>query len=365
MTEWLLTLLPAVMVTLPLMGTVSLTKPLLAFLLTLCIVVSTKTVLVVVLHRLEALSQKTHTDIDDVSIKAVKSIRPWTYMVVALYVGLSLYTLPTSVDFFVTGVVYFVVAWQVIEAVSQLIEFVVMRTMARDEDGDGKIDPGAATASEMVTLIAKIVLWVLGALFVLSNLGIEVTSLIAGLGIGGIAVAFALQGVLSDLFASFSIYFDKPFRIGDFVVIGTDSGTVEKIGVKSTRIRTLQGEELVISNAELTTARVQNFKRMDERRVVTHFGVEYDTPVEKLEQIPVFVAHIFDQITNTRLDRVHFSSLGDFSLNFEVVYFVKSSDYHQYMDIQQQYNLELMRVCAQEGIDFAFPTQTIHTKKSD
>ncbi len=365
MIEWLLTVLPVITVSLPGVGDVDVTKHLLAITFVVGVILVTKTILVVVLHRLERLSEKTHTDFDDALIKAVQSIHPWTYSVLALYGGVSLYTLPAQLDLVVTGVVYFAVAWQAIEACSELIEYVVMRTMAKDEDGDGKVDPGAATASEMVTLIARIVLWVLGGLFVLSNLGIEVTSLIAGLGIGGIAVAFALQGVLADLFASFSIYFDKPFRIGDFVVIGADSGTVEKIGIKSTRIRTLQGEELVISNAELTTARVQNFKRMDERRVVTHFGVEYDTPPAVLAEIPKYVAEIFARIPHARLDRAHFSELGDFALLFEVVYYVKSSDYSQYMDIQQQYNLELLRTCAQEGVQFAFPTQTIYTKKSD
>jgi small-conductance mechanosensitive channel len=189
-----------------------------------------------------------------------------------------------------------------------------------------------------------------------------VTSLIAGLGIGGLAIAFALQGVLGDLFASFSIYFDKPFRIGDFIVVGSDVGNVEKIGIKTTRIRTLQGEELVISNTELTTARVQNFKKMEERRIVTEFGITYETKQELVREVPGIVTLIFDDLDGGRLDRVHFTKFADSSLLFEVVYYVQSSDYRQYLDIQQAFNFDLMKRFSEVGIEFAYPTQTIYSK---
>lgn len=363
MLETILAALPEYSLSLPLIGMVDVTKFCVAVSLVVVVVLFTKSLLMIILNRLEHVSSKTSVEIDDVLIKAVQSIRSWVYITLAVALALQLYTLPQWGDLTVRAIMYFVIAWQAIEFLVQIIDYVVRQIMARDEDGDGQVDPGAATASEMVTLMVRIVLWALGGLFVLSNLGVEVTSLIAGLGIGGVAVAFALQGVLSDLFASFSIYFDKPFRIGDFVVIGPDAGTVEKIGIKSTRIRTLQGEELVVSNAELTTTRVQNFKRMDERRIVTQFGVEYDTPVDTLEKIPSIIRDVFDHLEGARLDRAHFSSLGDFSLNFEVVYFVHSSDYNEYMDIQQRYNLALMRACQEHGVAFAFPTQTIYQKQ--
>jgi small-conductance mechanosensitive channel len=215
----------------------------------------------------------------------------------------------------------------------------------------------------MVTLLARILLWGFGIIFILSNLGIEVTSLVAGLGIGGVAVAFALQGILSDLFSSFSLYFDKPFRIGDYIVIGEHSGTVEKIGIKTTRIRTLQGEELVVSNAELTSTRVQNFKRMQDRRISFNFGITYDTPKEKVEAVIDLAKEIFTPLTKARLDRVHFVKLGDSALIYDVVYYVESSDYTEYLDIQQVVNLGLMDVLAKEGIEFAYPTQTLFIKK--
>ncbi len=214
---------------------------------------------IVILTRLKSLAKKTAGDFDDVAIEAVQNIRAWVYSLVALYVSLQLFDLPSLFEKILSGVFFFAVVWQAIEVATTFLNYFVTHFLEKDEDGDGQVDPNSATASNMVTLMAKIALWALRILFVLSNLGIEVTSLIAGLGIGGIAIAFALQGVLSDLFASFSLYFDKPFRIGDLIVIGDDSGVVEKIGIKTTRIRTLQGEELVISNTELTTARVQNF----------------------------------------------------------------------------------------------------------
>ncbi|MCA9362476.1 mechanosensitive ion channel family protein, partial [Candidatus Kaiserbacteria bacterium] len=289
----------------------------------------------VVLVRAKVLAEKTTGFFDDTVVHAVESIRAWVYTLVALYAALQYFTVPELLDSVLTGVFFFAVVWQIIEVATIFLNYFVATFLEKDEDGDGVVDPNAATASHMVTLIARIVLWSLGMLFVLSNLGIEVTSLLAGLGIGGIAVAFALQGVLSDLFASFSLYFDKPFRIGDFIVIGNDKGTVERIGIKTTRIRTLQGEELVVSNTELTSARVQNFKKMQERRISTQFGITYETSQELVKEVPGIVTRIFEALDGARLDRVHFTSFGDSALIFEVVYYVDSSDYTQYLNIQQ------------------------------
>ncbi|MCD5381499.1 MAG: mechanosensitive ion channel family protein [Candidatus Pacebacteria bacterium] len=316
----------------------------------------------VILSRARAFALRTQGDFDDVIVDAIQGVRAWVYTLVALYAALQFFTLPSLLDKIVMGVFLFTVVWQVIEIASSFVKYFVTTFLEKDEDGDGQIDPNSATTSHLVTMIARLGLWALGLLFVFSNLGIEVTSLIAGLGIGGIAVAFALQGVLGDLFASFSLYFDKPFRIGDFIVIGSDSGTVEKIGIKSTRIRTLQGEELVVSNAELTTARVQNFKKMQERRIVTKFGILYETSQDTVKEIPGVVTRIFESLDNARLDRVHFTTFGDSALVFELVYYVKSSDYTEYLSIQQSFNFDLMEKFAELNIEFAYPTQTIYSK---
>jgi small-conductance mechanosensitive channel len=354
--------LPNLTYSLPYFGEYDFTRAVSAGLVFLVLTLIFWLVRTVILVRAKSLAKKTSGTFDDTIVRSVESVQAWAYTVVALFAALQFFALPDTADLVVTGIFYFVVVWQAIAVVSCFLDYFVKRFLEKDLDGDGEIDPGSATASNMVTLIAKIVLWALGTIFVLSNLGVEVTSLIAGLGVGGIAVAFALQGVLGDLFASFSLYFDKPFRIGDFIVIGSDSGTVEKIGIKSTRMRTLQGEELVVSNTELTTARVQNFKKMSERRIVSQFGITYETPQEDVHKVPGVVQKIFENIDGSRLDRVHFTTFADSALIFELVYFVESSNYAEYLDRQQMFNFELMRILSEMGIEFAYPTQTIYTK---
>ena len=354
--------LPNLTYTLPFIGEYDFTKVVSAAIVFVALTALFWVIRMVLLQRAKALSKKTKGHFDDVIVKAIDGISAWVYTLVAFYVALQFFTLPQTLDLIITGIFYMSIVWQAIAVIGCFVEYFAAKFLEKDLDGDGEIDPGSVTASDMIKLISQIVLWVLGIIFVLSNIGIEVTSLVAGLGIGGIAIAFALQGVLSDLFASFSIYFDKPFRIGDFIVIGTDSGTVEKIGIKSTRIKTLQGEELVVSNAELTTARVQNFKKMNERRIVSQFGITYETPQELVQEVDDIVRGIFESITESRLDRVHFTSFADSALIFELVYFIESSNYGEYLDKQEQFNFELMRQFAEKGIEFAYPTQTIYSK---
>ncbi len=356
-------LIPQVAFTVPYIGVVNMTPYLLAAGLFIGLSLFFKLIQVIVVARLKALSKKTNTDIDDVFVAAIDGIRAWVYTLVALYVAVQFFLLPEWIDIILTAIFLFSVVWQGIEIITKFIDYGAQRFLEKDEGVDGVIDPGSATASSMVTLLSRIVLWAVGGLFVLSNLGIEVTSLIAGLGIGGVAVAFALQGILSDLFASFSLYFDRPFRIGDFIIVGSDAGTVEKIGIKTTRIRTLQGEELVVSNAELTTARVQNFKKMSERRISSQFGITYETEQKLVREVPGIVERIFEDIDGVRLDRVHFTSFGDSALIYEMVYFVNSSDYKIFMDIQQKFNFRLIERFAELGIDFAYPTQTVYHKE--
>ncbi len=353
--------LPTLNLEIPFVGEFDIAIYVVSFTVFVLLVVFFKVLQGVVLIRLRRLAEGTNTDIDNAIISAIEKIRPWVYNTIALYVALQFVSLPVVVDNVVTGLILFALVWQSIEVITSLVDFGTRRLM-EGEDKDGELDPNSATASHLISLLSRIVLWVMGLLFVLSNLGIEVTSLIAGLGIGGIAVAFALQGILSDLFASFSIYFDKPFRIGDFIVVGNDLGVVEDIGIKSTRLRTLQGEELVISNNELVNARVHNFKKMRERRIVTTFGITYTTPYEKVRKIDGIVNEIFESIDGARLDRVHFHEFGDYALEFELVFFITSADYNQYMDIRQDFNFQLMQRFNEEGIDFAYPTQMIYTK---
>ena len=211
--------------------------------------------------------------------------------------------------------------------------------------------------------IAKVLVWVAGTLFLLDNLGFRISTVVAGLGIGGIAVALAAQTVLGDLFAYFTILFDRPFEIGDFVVVGEFQGTVERLGIKTTRLASLGGEQIVMSNKDLTDSRVRNYKRMARRRVVFRVGVTYQTPAEHLGEIPGIVADIFREIEGIALDRVHFFSFGDYSLVYEIVYFVDGNDFPRYMDAQQKVNLRIYEEFGKRRIEFAYPTQTLYLNK--
>jgi small-conductance mechanosensitive channel len=193
----------------------------------------------------------------------------------------------------------------------------------------------------------------------LDNLGVDITALVAGLGVGGIAVGLALQDVLKDTFAALSIILDKPFELGDFVVVDDLAGNVEHIGIKTTRVRSLSGEQLVFGNGDLLSSRIRNFKRLVERRGLFTFGVLYSTPADTLERIPEMVREIVDGLETTRFDRAHFKAFGDSSMDFEVVYYVLDAEYLTFMDLQQAINLALVRRFADEGIEFAYPTRTL------
>lgn len=207
--------------------------------------------------------------------------------------------------------------------------------------------------------IAVFAIWIAGLLFLLDNLGFDITAVVAGLGIGGIAVALAAQALLGDLFSYFVILFDKPFELGDFLIFGDILGSVERIGVKTTRLRSLSGEQIIVSNSDLTSSRVRNYKRMESRRVVFRIGVVYGTSAEHLREIPSIIRSIVEREDTVRFDRAHFATYGDWSLQFEVVYIVASADYNLFMDVQERINLAIYDDFTAHGIEFAFPTQTI------
>jgi small-conductance mechanosensitive channel len=220
-------------------------------------------------------------------------------------------------------------------------------------------DRAAAGSLGIIAFVAQVLIWAMVLLLTLDNLGIDVTALVAGLGIGGIAVALAAQNVLGDLFASLSITLDRPFVIGDFLAVGEFLGSVEHIGIKSTRLRSLGGEQIVMANADLLGSRVRNYGRMAERRVVFTTGIVYETPTEILERVPALIREAISAQQDTRFDRSHFSRHGAASLDFETVYYVLSADYNRYMDIQQTINLHIHKAFEQHGIVFAYPTQRL------
>ncbi len=220
----------------------------------------------------------------------------------------------------------------------------------------------AVPALSLLGFAVRIGLWIVVLLVALDNLGVNVTTLVASLGVGGIAVALAAQKILEDLFASLSIVLDKPFVQGDFIVVGELKGTVEHIGLKTTRLRSLSGELLIFSNADLLQSRIQNYQKMFERRVLFKIGIIYETPIELVKKVPQIIRQAIDLQDKTRFDRCHFFNYGDFSLDYETVYFVKDRDYNIYMDIHQAINLFILEAFQKEGIEFAYPTQVEYSR---
>lgn len=228
-----------------------------------------------------------------------------------------------------------------------------------------EIDASKVTSMQALGFIGHLVLWSILLLVALDNFGIDITALIAGLGIGGIAVALALQNVLGDLFASLSIVLDKPFVVGDFLIIDDFLGTVENIGLKTTRLRSLSGEQLVFSNSDLLNSRIRNYKKMQERRVVFTVGVTYETPHDILRKIPDLLQDAVEAQEPVRFDRAHFKEFGDSALIFEVVYYVLEPDYNVYMDVQQAINFRIVEAFEEDGIEIAYPTRSVYVKTSD
>ncbi|WP_455382981.1 mechanosensitive ion channel family protein [Salinispira pacifica] len=207
--------------------------------------------------------------------------------------------------------------------------------------------------------ILNMAIWIVGIMFLLDNLGFQISTIITGIGIGGVAVALAAQAVLGDLFSYFVILLDRPFEVGDFLIFDDVLGSIEKIGLKTTRIRSLSGEQIIVANSILTGSRVRNYKRMEKRRIVFSIGVTYGTGSDRLRRIPDIIRSAIESEENTQFDRAHFSKYGDSSLDFEVVYYVLSADYNQYMDIQQRVNLDIYEKFEELGVEFAFPTRTV------
>ncbi len=318
---------------------------------------------VIILHRLEKLSQKTSTDLDDFLVGLVKSIKPPLYFLLALFLAIKSLQFTNSWEKIIAVILLIILIYQAIIIISQAIDYIVFK-LSTGTTKDNEKD------KEVVYLLGKIAkgtVWVIAVLIVLDNMGINITSVVAGLGIGGIAVAMAVKDVLSDLIASISIYMDKPFKVGERVKVGTESGTVKSVGIKTTRIKTLSGEELVVPNKQLAESQIKNLKKMDKRRVKFTLGVVYGLPANKIESIPSIIKTIIETEGGDEVEfsRSHFATYGDFSLNFETVYFVKSNDYGVYMDIQQKINLAIYKKFEEENIEFAYPTQVVYVQNEN
>lgn len=312
------------------------------------------------IYRLKKHTERTKTDIDNLIIDLLSKTNFVIVLVFSLFIGSLFLDINETLLTVRRSVIMIAVLLQVALWGNGVISYILNRKLQQYSfESAGSV----ITQIKAVGFISKILLWILIFVLIIDNLGLDVTTLVAGLGIGGIAVALALQNVLGDLFASLSIVLDKPFVVGDFIIVGEYRGDVEHVGLKTTRVRSLSGEQLVFSNNDLLQSRIQNYKRMYERRIVFTIGVTYQTPADKLEQISVWLREIIEAQPKARFDRSHFAVYGDFSLNFESVYYVKSPDYFEYMDTQHEINLEIYRKFEQEGVEFAYPTQTLYLKK--
>jgi len=305
-------------------------------------------------------AKKTENDTDDFIVGMFEKMSRLFFGVVAIYVGLKILVLPSWLDKTVNALFIAVVFWQVAIFAKDLANFMLDKYIRKSRS----IEDGAEVGNMMtpVRFVINFLIWALALLLILDNMGVDVTSLIAGLGIGGIAVALAVQNILGDLFASMSIVLDKPFVVGDFIVVGDKRGVVENIGIKTTRIKALDGEQVVISNSNLLSSIVHNYKKMQERRVAFSFGIVYESSLENIKAIPGIIKEIVEKQEGGRFDRAHFARYGDSSLDFDVVYFINSGDYTVFMNIQQAINLEMFERFAAMGVEFAYATRTIYTK---
>lgn len=306
--------------------------------------------------RLSRIAERTPADIDDLIVDIIKQIRFFFLLIISLYAGTLFLALSPALTRVIQSLAVISLLIQGALWGNMIITFWLSKTMKKRMEEDAS----SATTLSALGFISRLLLWSVILLLALDNLGVNITTLVAGLGVGGIAIALALQTILGDLFSSLSIVLDKPFVIGDFIIVNEYLGSVEYIGLKTTRIRSLSGEQIIFSNSDLLQSRIRNYKRMFERRIVFTIGVTYQTPYEKVAWIPGKMKEIIEAQPLARFDRAHFKEYGDSALVYEGVYYVKNPDFVASMDTQQVINLELFKAFAEKGIEFAYPTRTVH-----
>ncbi|MGB6606920.1 MAG: mechanosensitive ion channel family protein [Atribacterota bacterium] len=311
----------------------------------------------ILLKLLQTWAKKTTTKIDDKFVKAFEEkIKPFLNLIYfgAFYISIKQLTIDSHIERFFNIFVIILLTFFGIRFLLSITTYGLEIYWVKKEKDQAK-----KQALKGIITVIRIIVWSIVLIILLDNLGVKISALVAGLGIGGIAIALAAQTVLGDLFSCFIIFFDRPFVIGDFIIIDEFKGTVDHIGLKTTRLISLGGEQLIFSNTDLTNSRIRNYKRMERRRAVFQFGIIYQTTLAQLKKIPQIVEEIITQIPETTFDRAHFASYADFSLNFEVVYHINNSDYKKYMDIQQEINFQLKEAFEKQKIEFAYPTQTV------
>lgn len=308
-----------------------------------------------IVRALGSLAARTRTELDDVLVDVLSSTGKLFFAILALYAGARFLALPADAQTVLNGVM-------IVALFVQLAlwgDLGVKEWLRRYRERNRADNAASTTSTAALGFVARAAIWLVVLLMILDNFGVNITTLVASLGIGGIAVALALQNILGDLFSSLSIVLDKPFVVGDFITVDGVSGTVEYVGLKTTRLQGLGGEQIVFSNSDMLKSRIHNYKRMQTRRIAFTIGVTYQTSAEQLERLPSLIGELVGRQSHARFERAHFKSFAASSLDIEVVYFVDSADYGVYMDVQQGINLDLLKCFAREHIEFAYPTQTI------
>lgn len=314
----------------------------------------------VVFTRLQTLAARTENRFDDVFAELLRGLRYYFLVLVSFYLAARFFAVETPNLPYLSHFVSVGFAFQIGLTANGLVRLIVSWYLHTSEDQNTKM-----AAARALGLAFTFIIWLTVFLVMLDNFGVDITALVAGLGIGGIAIALALQNVLSDVLAYISIIGDQPFSYGEFLVVGEYSGTVEHIGIKTTRVRSLTGELIIFSNNDLLSSRLRNYKRMNERRALFTIGVTYDTPHEKLREIPEMLKAAVEAQENVRFERSHLKTFAPYSIDYEVVFFTLVPDYLVMMDIRQAINLQIHREFQERGIQFAYPTQTLNVNKGE
>lgn len=312
----------------------------------------------VILVKIREFSARSSINLDDVLTDAFDRIPGFFYVLIALYFALQSLHASDRFSEILNGCLIALIIYQVIVSSQGLLRYFVKKIFKVTEMQED------ITALNGIMMLLNIVIWCVAILMILSNFGINVASLIASLGIGGIAVALAAQNILGDMFSSFSIYFDKPFVVGDFIVVGDKAGNVEHIGMKTTRLAALSGEQIILSNQELTKSTIHNYKKMPKRRVIFKIGVEYSTSLDKLKEGCEIIKNAINSYSEfVTIDRVNFFEFADSSLNYEIVYYHNNGDYADYMKYRELISLKIKEEFGKAGLSMAFPTRTLHIEK--
>jgi small-conductance mechanosensitive channel len=290
----------------------------------------------VIIKRLRKWAEKTPGNTDDFIVDGVDRFGIPIVQFIIIYWALNFLDLSLKAERRIDMVISIIVTYFVLRLLSSVVLLLLESRIRSKDHGEEKIKQLGG-----LMIVINIIIWGVGIVFLIDNMGGDVTAIVAGLGIGGIAIALAAQNILGDLFNYFVIYFDRPFEVGDFITVDDKAGTVEYLGIKTTRLRSLSGEQIIIGNSNLTGSRIHNFKRLLKRRIVFSINIDYRTPIEKVKIIPGLLRSIVEQQRMTTVDRAHFSNYGDWSLRFEVVYFVNHPDFNKYMDIQQEINIKV------------------------